>query len=326
MDQLILDVNADPYVLANSGGQGLTFKLLPDQQLNHLHQSKWPQICDRLQLLTASPLILIGHSNGGAAVIDIARCLQKRGKVVDLAITADSVLTLNDNGGTNKVPSNITINLNPYVIPTASWWELPFPFGQPNQRETGNPLDGILNIGLPFDEPGAIAHRDAFYDLAGGDRSVSGDYTYPEMMRDTVLSVLRGATSDQLFQLAQTDLQTLANEARVSIDLDTTNYSTKLVPAGPHSCRLHPPSPAAPRRGSAQADDGSGKAATLSVSRRLNGYRIHRSADYPNLPYRRFLIHLQFFEGVEDIHSLNNFSERRVFSIQMWRRPQHQEK
>jgi hypothetical protein len=232
MDQLILDVNADPYVLANSGGQGLTFKLLPDQQLNHLHQSKWPQICDRLQLLTASPLILIGHSNGGAAVIDIARCLQKKGKVVDLAITADSVLTLNDNGGTNKVPSNITINLNPYVIPTASWWELPFPFGQPNQRETGNPLDGILNIGLPFDEPGAIAHRDAFYDLAGGDKSVSGDYTYPEMMRDTVLSVLRGATSDQLFQLAQTDLQTLANEARVSIDLDTTNYSTKLVPAG----------------------------------------------------------------------------------------------
>ena len=231
MDQLIVDVNADPYVLANSGGKGLTFKLFPDQQLNHLHQSQWRDICDRLQVLTASPLILIGHSNGGAAVIDIARCLEKKGKIVDLAITADSVLTLNDNGDTNKVPSNVTINLNPYVIPTASWWELPFPFGKQNQRETGNPLDGVLNIGLPFDEPGAIAHRDAFYDLCGGDQSASG-YAYPEMMRDATLAVLQGATSDQIFQMAQTDLQTLANETRTAIDLETTGFKTTLTPAG----------------------------------------------------------------------------------------------
>src|ERR1700722_15097032 len=212
MDQLILDVNADPYVLANTGGQGLKFKLLPDQTSNHIHQSKWPAICDALQLLTASPLILIGHSNGGAAVIDLARCLQSQGKLVDLAFTADSVLTLNDNGDPNKVPSNVTLNLNPYVIPTAYWWELPFPFGQQSRRETDNSLDGILNIGLPFPEPGAIAHRDAFYDLAGGDLRILGNYTYPEMIRDTTLAVLRGAGSAEIFQLAQTYLQVLANE------------------------------------------------------------------------------------------------------------------
>jgi hypothetical protein len=231
MDQLILDVNADPYVLANSGGKGLTFKLFPDQQVNHLHQGQWQDVCERLQSLAASPLILVGHSNGGAAVIDIARCLQKKGMAVDLVITADSVLTLNDNGDTNKVPSNVKINLNPYVIPTALWWVLPFPFGKQNQRETGNPLDGILNIGLPFDEPGAIAHRDAFYDLAGGDQSASG-YAYPEMMRDAIVAALKGATGDQIFQLAQTDLQILANETRTTIELETTGFKASLTPAG----------------------------------------------------------------------------------------------
>jgi hypothetical protein len=66
MDQYITDVNADPFVQANTGGNGLTFKLLPNQQTKHLHQAKWRQICSALNLLAASPLILVGHSNGGA--------------------------------------------------------------------------------------------------------------------------------------------------------------------------------------------------------------------------------------------------------------------
>ena len=230
MDNLIQSVNNDPYVQANTGNKGLTVKLLPNWNL-HIHQNEWPAICDHLKLREASPLILIGHSNGGAAVIDLARCLQAQGKVVDLAITADSVLTLEDNGDPNKVPSNIRINLNPYVIPTPFWPILPFPFGQPNHRESDNSLDGILNIGLPFPEPGAIAHRDAFYDLAGGD-PVGKRFTYPEMMFDTTLAVLRGETTDQIFQLAQGDLQILANESRVAIDLETTNFKTTLMPAG----------------------------------------------------------------------------------------------
>ncbi len=91
MDQLILDVNADPCVLANTGGQGLKFKLIPDQTSNHIRQSKWPEICDALRLLTASPLILIGHSNGGAAVIDLARCLESQGKLVDLGPVTNNI-------------------------------------------------------------------------------------------------------------------------------------------------------------------------------------------------------------------------------------------
>jgi hypothetical protein len=164
--------------------------------------------------------------------MNLARCLQRYVKTVDVAITADSVLTLNDNGDINKVPSNVKTNLNSYVIPTDSWWELPFPFGQPNHREPDGSLDGILNIGLPFDEPGAIAHRDAFYDLCGGDKRPSGDYVYPEMMRDATLVALRGATSEQIFELAETDLQILANEVRIAIELETVNSKSTLVPAG----------------------------------------------------------------------------------------------
>src|SRR5580765_5771207 len=84
MDQYITDVNADPFVQANTGGSGLTFKLLPNQQDKHLHQAKWRQICSALNLLPASPLILVGHSNGGAAAVDLARCLKSQGKSVDL--------------------------------------------------------------------------------------------------------------------------------------------------------------------------------------------------------------------------------------------------
>ncbi len=228
MDQIILEVNADPYVLANTGARGLTFKLLPDQQLNHIHQSKWKDVCGVLRGLKASPLILIGHSNGGAAVLDLARCL---GTPVDFAFTVDSVFTLIDNGDANKVPPNVKLNLNPHVIPTDLWWEAPFPFGHPNRRED-NSLDGILNIGLPFHEGLAFAHRDAFYDLAGGDDQFIGGYTYPELIRDATLAVLKGADNDEVFQLAQAYLQVLANEVRIPIDFETTNLETTLEPTG----------------------------------------------------------------------------------------------
>jgi hypothetical protein len=84
MDQYISDVNADPFVQANTGGQGLTFKLLPNQKTKHLHQAKWRKICEAIGALDASPLILVGHSNGGAAAMNIARCVQTQGKSVDL--------------------------------------------------------------------------------------------------------------------------------------------------------------------------------------------------------------------------------------------------
>jgi hypothetical protein len=231
MEDLITQVNADPFVVAGTGGLGLKFNLIAHQQSKHIHQSHWPEVCEELRILDASPLILVGHSNGGAAVIDVARCLQNQGKNVDLAFTADSVLTLNDDGNVNEVPSNVKLNVNSYVIPTLAWPLLPFPFGQRNERGSGT-LEGIVNIGLPFEEPGAIAHRDAFYDLAGGDERTIGGYEFPEIIRQVVLAVLRNDANGQIFQGAKASLQVFANEKRSSIDFETSDEKTTLYPGG----------------------------------------------------------------------------------------------
>jgi hypothetical protein len=229
MDQYIADVNAHPFVQANTGGAGLTFKLLPGQKKPHLHQAKWRQICDALKLLSASPLILVGHSNGGAAAMDLARCLQTQGKSVDLLWSADSVLTLDDIGDINKVPSNVTLNVNPYVIPSPAWLLAPFPIGKPNRRQVDNSLDGVLNIGLTYNLPGALAHRNAFYELAGGDK-VGAGYKLPHLLRDVTLAVLHGQTVYDIVHASEAPLQTLSTKSRVVIQLETTNFTKTLRP------------------------------------------------------------------------------------------------
>ena len=229
MDQYITDVNADPFVQANTGGAGLKFKLLPGQTKKHLHQAKWRQICDALKLLSASPLILVGHSNGGAAAMDLARCLQTQGKSVDLLWSADSVLTLDDIGDINKVPSNVTLNVNPYVIPSPAWLLAPFPIGKPNRRQVDHSLDGVLNIGLTYNLPGALAHRNAFYELAGGDK-VGAGYKLPHLLRDVTLAVLRGQTVYDIVHASEAPLQTLSTKSRVVIQLETTNFTKTLHP------------------------------------------------------------------------------------------------
>jgi pimeloyl-ACP methyl ester carboxylesterase len=230
MDQYIADVNADPFVQANTGGRGLTFRLLPNQKTKHLHQAKWRQVCDALRLLNADPLILVGHSNGGAAAMDIARCLQSQGKSVDLLFSADSVLTLDDIGDINRVPANVKLNLNPYVIPTPAWLLAPFPIGTRNRRQLDNSLDGILNIGLTYNLPGALAHRNAFYDLAGGDKTRAGGYKFPHVLIEATLAVLRGETNYDIFHAAEASLQVLATKARIDIELETTNFKKTLRP------------------------------------------------------------------------------------------------
>jgi len=229
MDQYITDVNADPFVQANTGGNGLTFKLLPNQQDKHLHQAKWRQICSALNLLAASPLILVGHSNGGAAAVDLARCLRSQGKSVDLLFSCDSVLTLDDIGDVNKIPANVLLNFNSYVIPTPAWILLPFPIGKRNHRETDNSLDGILNIGLTYNLPGAIAHRNAFYEIAGGDKTSTG-YKLPHLLRDVTLAVLRGETAFDIIHDAEAPLQQLATKSHIVIKLETTTFSKTLNP------------------------------------------------------------------------------------------------
>jgi hypothetical protein len=229
MDQYIADVNADPFVQANTGGSGLRFNLLPNQQKPHLHQAKWRQICAALNLLTASPLILVGHSNGGAAAVDLARCLQSQGKSVDLLFTADSVLTLDDIGDINKIPANVKLNFNPYVIPTPAWILAPFPIGTRNHRQADNSLDGILNIGLKYNLPGALAHRNAFYELAGGDKTGSV-YKLPRLLLDVTLAVLQGQTNFDVIHNAEPSLQQLATKSRLVIELETATFSKTLIP------------------------------------------------------------------------------------------------
>jgi hypothetical protein len=229
MDEYIADVNADPFVQANSGGNGLRFNLLPNQQKPHLHQAKWRQICAALNLLAAKPLILVGHSNGGAAAVDLARCLQSQGKSVDLLFTADSVLTLDDIGDINRIPSNVKLNFNSYVIPTPAWILAPFPIGTRNRRQAGNSLDGILNIGLTYNLPGALAHRNAFYELAGGDK-VGGVYKRPRLLLDVTLAVLQGQTNFTVIHGAEPSLQQLATKSRVVIELETATFSKTLLP------------------------------------------------------------------------------------------------
>ena len=230
MDQYIVDVNADPFVQANTGGNGLTFRLLTNQQTRHLHQTKWRQICDALRLLTATPLILVGHSNGGAAVMNLARCLQSQGKSVDLAFTADSVLTLDDIGDINKVPPNVKLNFNPYIIPTPAWLLAPFPIGLRNRRQVDNSVDGILNIGLTYNLPGALAHRNAFYELAGGDKTAGGSYKLPRLLLEVTLAVLGGGTNYDVIHAAEPLLQTLATKSRIDIKLETTAFQKTLRP------------------------------------------------------------------------------------------------
>jgi pimeloyl-ACP methyl ester carboxylesterase len=229
MDQYIADVNADAFVQAGTGGKGLAFKLLPNQRTAHLHQAKWRQICDALRLLAATPLILVGHSNGGAAAMNLARCLQSQGKSVDLVFSADSVLTLDDIGDINQVPPNVKLNLNSHVIPTPAWLLAPFPIGRSNRRQVDNSLDAILNIGLEYNLPGALAHRNAFYELAGGDQK-RGGYKLPHLLLDSTLAVLRGDTNYDIFHAAEASLQVLAKKSRIDIELETTNFRKTLRP------------------------------------------------------------------------------------------------
>lgn len=230
MDDYVTAVNDDDFVKQSSGGQGLTYKVLDHQEAKHLHQTHWRGICEKLNLRQATPLILVGHSNGGAAVMDLARCLDGQHKVVDLMFSADSVLTLDDNGDAYTVPPNVTLNINTHVEPTPAWLLAPFPFGKANHRQADGSLDGILNIGLRYNLPGALGHRNAFYDLAGGDKKSDGSYTYPFVLLEASLAVLRGAPNSDTIAAAADSLQSLATKSGTKIDLATKDFTRTLHP------------------------------------------------------------------------------------------------
>lgn len=229
MNQLIEDVNRDSYVVEHTGGRGLTFKVLVGQKEGYLHQTAWRKVCEQLKTLKPSPLIVIGHSNGGAASMSLARCLQDAGVSVDLLFSADSVFTLDDLGDPNEVASNVTLNINSCVIPTEEFWICPLPIGRRNRREAGPALEGIVNIGLEYHLGGGGAHRNAFYELAGGDET-EGGYARPHLVFDAVISVLRGETPSAILESMRLSLQELATKSKVRITLETEGYEEEIVP------------------------------------------------------------------------------------------------
>ncbi len=220
MERLISDLNADPWVQERTAGVGLRYKLLPDQVSRHLHQAQWRLLRDKLKTLTPKPLIIVGHSNGGAAAVDLAKMLADDDRTVDLLITADSVATVDDVGDINEIPPNVCLNLNSYVVPTPAWLLAPFPIGRRNRRHAGAQATTLVNVGLAYDLPGAVAHRNAFYDLAGGDFR-NGSFAYPDLILDLMLATLRGTPDAAIVGAVATELQVLADRARVVIELES---------------------------------------------------------------------------------------------------------
>jgi hypothetical protein len=230
MDECITQVNNDPFVQANSGGAGLAFQLLPGQTTKHLHQTKWRALCDAIKLLEATPLIIVGHSNGGAAAVSLSRCLNEVNKTVDLLFTADSVETLDDLGDVDEIPPNVRLNINPHTKPTPAWFLAPFPIGKKDHRETDGSFDGILNAGLAWNLPGVLGHRNAFYDVAGGDKTSPTTFKHPLILQESILASLRGDSNAAIIGAAVASLQILATQTHTRIEITTAGSHVTLQP------------------------------------------------------------------------------------------------
>jgi len=229
MNQLIGDVNRDPFVVEHTNGKGLKFKLLPGQKDKYLHQTTWRKVCAKLKKLQPWPLIVVGHSNGGAAAVSLARSLSEAELSIDLLFSADSVFTLDDLGDPNEVPANVKLNINSYVIPTEEFWICPFPIGRRNRRESGPALEGVVNVGLEYHLGGCVAHRNAFYELAGGDET-EGGYSRPHLVFNTIIAVLRGQAPAAILEATRLSLQELAKKSKIRIVLETKGLKEIIVP------------------------------------------------------------------------------------------------
>jgi len=171
----------------------------------------------------------MGHSNGGAAAVSLANTLAADGRIVDLLITADSVRTLDDVGDVNRIPPNVRFNLNSYVIPTIAWMLAPFPTGERNQREVESAGTTLVNVGLQYNLPGALAHRNAFYDSNGGDIR-NNVPEYPLLMRDVVPAILRDTPDGEVVVGIAESLQMLADGAQAAIELESRQLTRTIRP------------------------------------------------------------------------------------------------
>lgn len=86
-------------------------------------------------------------------------------------------------------------NFNPYVIPTPAWMLAPFPIGRRNFRDADGSMDGVINVGLTYNLGGAFSHKNAFYELAGGDKVMRRKLELPHLLFEVTLAVRRGASA-----------------------------------------------------------------------------------------------------------------------------------
>lgn len=85
----------------------------PGTEYFKIHNSQWEEVCEDLKQMKDKPksLVLIGHSYGANAAVDIARCLENQ--PVDLIISLDSFQKFFA-GPVDEVPDNVGWNHNFY--------------------------------------------------------------------------------------------------------------------------------------------------------------------------------------------------------------------
>ena len=106
----------------------------------------------------------------------------------------------------------------------------PFPIGRRNFREADGSMDGVINIGLTYNLGGALAHKNAFYELAGGDKVFGGGFERPHLLFEVTLAVLRGASNAAVLAMVKAPLQTLATKSRIVVELETKDFKKTLRP------------------------------------------------------------------------------------------------
>ncbi len=79
------------------------------------HNSVWGDICKKIKNLRTTDkqgkTIIVGHSYGGQATVNVAYCLDEAGIPVDLAITIDPVRRPFDRDP-EIIPENVAVNFN----------------------------------------------------------------------------------------------------------------------------------------------------------------------------------------------------------------------
>ena len=230
MDQYIADVNADLYVQANTGGSGLRFNLLPNQQKPHLHQAKWRQICAALNLLdrqTSHPCRSFERRRrGGGPRALPAESGQVGGLALLVRFGADPRRHRRHQQDSVERETQLQLLTSSRLRPGC--WRRSRSARATADRRTIRST-AFSTSGSTYNLPGALAHRNAFYELAGGDK-VGSVYKRPRLLLDVTLAVLQGQTNFTVIHGAEPSLQQLATKSHVVIELETATFSKTLLP------------------------------------------------------------------------------------------------